>query len=489
MIVLHYNTAFKALDTYVKTYNLTHKEMLSKQVRQSVTATAKELIRIYGVSLLKSNGVGTVDPENLPSLKTNNVQLAKLTHSSTRTIARHIKKLLEAGVLTSKIWHGSNASFEVWINPNILLVCEKMSQKKAQELLCKAFQEYDEKSRNEEVKKLKSTKCPHTETSNTSNTNNILIEVHKRVVPISKSPYWHKMRSMASDSEKKCELPPTGFVRTAGNITGNTGGNVTTQKNTGNIAGNITIGQQVDSVSKSPYSHRMKGLACDPEKKCELPPTGIFRTAGNTVRNVEKKNKGAGGNRRRCWADSKKMGDDTQMNDARSASLDLYVNMLWTLAKNVLYDGVYLTERQISGAFKLLRLWYEPVADHNLSKVHQIYVERIALARKFVAKDPENRFIQLPNRYFDPYNPSGFTGTRVWWNVQQKRNESVKKKLILHAQIRRFLNNEKKTDASKKPSLTMFRDCEQRIGKLGNTQLLELFHAAVINPVAKSNLN
>src|SRR4051812_9582070 len=109
MIVIHYPTAFKALDCYIDTYNECAENRKDK-LRTGAVMTAKELIRIYGISLLKANGSKEIVAENLPTLQTNNMQLAKLVKCSSRTIQRHVLKLQSAGIITSKIFHGSNSN-------------------------------------------------------------------------------------------------------------------------------------------------------------------------------------------------------------------------------------------------------------------------------------------------------------------------------------------------------------------------------------------
>ena len=439
MIVINYNTAFKALDAYIKAYN-SRTEDLSLQVRQSVASTAKELIRIYGISLVKANGIEKFDKENLPSLKTNNVQLSKLSNSSTRTVQRHIKKLMQAGVITKKIWHGTNSSYELWINPNILLVKEKESQKVAKRLLNEVIEKTSLMAQNEQFEQEQTTKCPHTESCDTSNKNNIVIGVRnsenvsqEQGISDTKSLAGNSSGDTTGDNSKRCEHPLTGYNDSSGDT------------------GNTLSGHTGEKVAKK------------------------IESAGEKVRNFR--------------ADDKKRDMKAPESPARSATLSLYVKMLWVLAKNVLYKDVFLTDRQEITALKLLRQWYEPVSDKNLSRIHEIYVERIALARKFVQKDPSSRFVQLPNRYFDPTNPSGFTGTKQWWNAQEKRKKEIQSKLILSAQIRRYLNNEKKETALKKPPLEMYRDCEQRIGKLGDPVLLEQFHSAILSPNSNSYLH
>ena len=453
MLIIHYNVAFKALDTYVQKHNLLNGKDRSKQVRQSVSSTAKELIRIYGASLVKANTIQKLDIENLPSLRTNNAQLAKLSHSSTRTMQRHITKLIEAGVVTKKVWHGSNASYELWINPEILLVKDQMTPKSAQKIVKQALLKRPQNTLKEYVDILYGTTCPHTESHNSIN-NNILIAVDKSV---------------------ETDLKPSDKNLRKG-LSGNTGGNNVEKKElntpcqtdlnilSGNTGGNITPKKELSTPSQ---------------------PRQYF-LSGNTGGNNIERNHDAGGNKRdlRTLSGNKKKSDD-----ARSAALSQRIDMLWMLAKKVLYKDVLLTEYQENSAKRLLEKWYEPVESQYLSKVHQIYVERIGLARKYVSKNPVKRYVQLPDRYFDLDNSNGFRGTKKWWEADQKRKQEVKLKLILKAQIRRFINNQRKTDATRKPALALFRDCEQRIGKLNKPQLLSLFHQAVLNPNNQSFIN
>lgn len=436
MIVINYNTSFRALDEYIKSYNQTT-QALSAQVRQSVAATAKELIRIYGISLLKANGIGKVDPEDLPSLKTNNVQLSKLANSSCRTVQRHIKKLIEARIITKKIWHGTNTSYEVWINPNILLVKEKQSQNVAKRHLNEVIEKTAEIAQNAHFEQGQTTKCLHTESGDTSNKNNIVIGVH--------------------NPESTCHIAE--IMQPKQDTSGN---------NSGNKTGDISKRCEHTLTTQNDVSG----------------DTGSGHTGGK----VAKKMKEAGGKMRDFRAVDEKWEMNAPDSPARTASLDLYVKMLWILAKNVLYKDVFLTDKQQEMALKLIRRWYEPVADRSLSRIHEIYIERITIARKFVQKDPQKRFIQLPNRYFDPENPNGFRGTKPWWKAQEKRKKEVQAKLILNAQIKRYLNNERKSAELKKPALTLYRECEQRIGKLGDPLLLEQFYSTILSPSSRADL-
>lgn len=203
MIVIHYPTAFKALDRFVDQFN-EQAEKYTQRLKTGAVTTAKELVRIYGISLLKANGVQEITRENLPTLQTNNHQLAKLVKCSVRTIQRHITRLQAAGIITRKIFHGTNADYELFIKPEIVLVKEKLTVEKADQALKNSL----ETARQNDLKALNpigmTPNCPHTYTCNTGKQNNNII------IPVDKS--------------KRSSLPLT-FFSEAGDVAGNMAGN------------------------------------------------------------------------------------------------------------------------------------------------------------------------------------------------------------------------------------------------------------------------
>jgi hypothetical protein len=401
MAIIQYSTAFNALEGYVNQHNASTKD-LSSHIRQAMILTTQEIIKIYSISLLKANSIAAIDLQNLPPLKTNNMQLAKRAKASTRTIQRHLKRLIEANIITKKIWHGSNSGYELFINPNILLIGGAKAVNKPK----KALQtEKSKTTDNQFFKNIKTTTCPHTDTSNNGYINNIIIGVDK-------------LKTKASS------LP-------------------------------LTNGYESRNATSNTFT-------------------------GYTGKIDPKKNNDAGEIERKSRATDQTSAEISGVDQARSASLSFYVKSFWKLARNTIYKDHYLTQSQEETALKLLHLWYEPVSDKQLQNVHEVYISRLGIVQKYLAKDPTKRYVQLPDKYFDPKNPSGFTGTRIWYQKQKKREYEVRLKLILQAQIRRFLNNEKKETAKQKPRLELFRSCETRISKLGQPELLNTFHASVL---------
>lgn len=134
MIAIHYPTAYKALDNYVDRFN-SRTSQSSHKLKTATVAAAKEIIRIYGASLLKSKNQNLGDYNHLPPLYTNNQQLATLIKCSSRSIQRYILKLRQASVVTGKVLHGPNANYELWINPEILLTTGEISVQNDNSLL------------------------------------------------------------------------------------------------------------------------------------------------------------------------------------------------------------------------------------------------------------------------------------------------------------------------------------------------------------------
>jgi hypothetical protein len=417
MIVIHYPTAFKALDQFIDQYNAdaaTKKDRL----RSGAVMTAKELIRIYGISLLKANGSQKIQEDNLPTLQTNNMQLAKLVKCSSRTIQRHIIKLRQSGIITNKIFHGSNSNFEVNINPNILLIKSKLTVDNTKKALQDTLEQAKQNEAKSSLSTFQKTKCPHTYPSNKSNINNLIIRVCNSFKITSQG---------ANNNFKRSSLP------------------LTVEKNSGNAGG---------------YANGDTG-----------------EIAKENFKSQEKKLQEAGEIASRVDDPAQKI---IPSDAARDNFLNLYVSLLWLTTRNLLYKTVDLTDRQVLIAKGLIRKLYEPVTTEKLSNTHQHYIERIVLVSRYLKKDPL-RFVPLPYRYFDTNNPTGFIGTKKWHKDDQLRKRQVERELTLSRLIRKFQNNEKKPDTQKKQPLQLFRECENTIGKFNDPILTERFHAAVLN--------
>ncbi|MCX2764532.1 hypothetical protein [Aquimarina muelleri] len=445
-MIIDYSVSFQVLDQFVFRFNKEQPSMGTK-VRQSMIATTKEIIKIYGVSLIKSDKVQPLDLHNLPSLRTNNMQLAKITQASGRTIQRHIDRLLESGILTKKVWHGSHSCYELFINPKILWISElervKNSKKREQE-------EKKSDTDNQVFTNNKSTKCPHSYTYKTTyKRNNRIIAVDKL------NDLW--TGNLDQNSEKAEKTQRKDLLQ-----------NGTQMEN--------VLEKQTEAEKKAEKTQRKNLFQNDAQRK------DAWREQ------VAPKNDAAQGKHtsaEKIRAQQTGAVDNQHSDAARHAFLLQHADALWEFAKEKLYKNAWLTKKQCTIAKTLLYQWYEPVSDNRIEHVHQVYKDRILLVEKYIKKDPDKRFVTLPHLYFDPKNPNGFTGTKPWYETQKKHKASLKLQQIVRCQIQKFKRNEAKDTAEARPRLTVFRECEQRIGKLQIPSLLQQFYAEVLQPNAQ----
>jgi hypothetical protein len=453
-MIINYSISFQALDRFVFRFN-TDQETIGTKIRQSMIATAKEILKIYGISLVKSNKVTPIDPCHLPSLRTNNMQLATITQASGRTIQRHIDRLLACGILTQKIWHGSNSSYELFINPKILWIKGVGSVDKVKE------SRTDDENLNTENQDITNTippKCPHSYTDKKTNKRN------NRIIAVEKLE-----NSWAVNFDEDPRL-------TQKNTDKNT--NKSTEKTEERSSLSLTA---TDLTEKKPKKETEKTRRKDLLEEDARRKDAWREQTGLEKNTVQGRQTGA------CTIEigQNKEGNDPRCDATRHAFLSKYVNALWTLAKEILYTDVWLNTRQCNIAKTLLYEWYQPVSNEKLDHVHQVYTDRIYLVSRYIEKDPLHRFVTLPYLYFDPKNPKGFTGTKPWYEAEKTHKITLKLQRIVQEQIRKFKRNEAKDTAESRPRLTVFRECEQRIGKLGIPELLSKFYAAVLDPKLK----
>ena len=423
MSIIHFSSVFKALDRFVAQHNATT-DLLSDRLRQPVIATAKEIIRVYGAFLLKESKKSSFDISNIPSLETNSVQLAKIAHVSPRTIRRHIKRLLDTSILTEKVHKGRKANYELRFNPNILLINDVKAVKRVQDQLkTYKIKSVDTHNFTNTIR----TSCPQSNSSNNSYTNNILIAVDNKL-NINRS-----LPSRAIKVEALTGNKLSGYVEKEG-------------------------GKKINEpLSQVAPGARNFACATDVEKE------GVFPEIKTQAKDI-----------------------DSRLEASGIPFLTSYVDSLWELAKKKLYKNVCLTEHVEKRTKELLYLWYEPVKKEYIDKVHSVYTKRIELVQKYLEKDPTNRFVQLPHRYFDPKNKHGFAGTKVWYRDHIRSKQKTRLKLITHAQIRRFLYNEQKGTGNQKPRIPLFKDCERRIQQLSKPALLDQFYNAVLSEENKN---
>ncbi|WP_299183736.1 hypothetical protein [uncultured Aquimarina sp.] len=434
-MIINYSPSFQFLDSYVVAFNQ-DQEDIGNKVRQSMVATMKEIIRVYGAFLQKADKITPIDPTQLPSLRTNNAQLSKLTHASERTIKRHIKRLLASGILTGKIWHGSNASYELFINPKILWIkgVGRVEKSKMTEESQKTIS-----TDNQLNTKYKSTKCPHTEPyKKTYKRNNRIIAVD--FVDNQDALSTCEGLGVTDKTTRRSSLPLTSVA----------------------LTGKKPIKDTKKTRRKDPFEEARRKDAWREDWK-------------NDEEILQKRQTGAQNFEVKPTAEKDK---NVPSQATRHAFLSKYALELWQLSQQVLYKDVWLSKRQQNIGLNLVYKWYESVKPLALEKAHRQYKRRIHIVGNYINKDPDHRFVLLPYQFFNIDNKHGFRKSKQWYRKDQEHQRFLQLQRIALREIRRFKRNEQKDTAEGIPRMELFRQCEQRISKLEIPELLDRFYTA-----------
>ena len=169
---------------------LQHKQM----IKGGTVNLAERLLRIYAAFLNEQVAYGVITDQDYPMLRTNNKQLSKGAGSSrmtSRSIINHRHALTAARILLADgyMWYGSNSSFGVKINPEMIVreaVKDVNKHRRylfavgSNEAVEKGHRTSEERVAGQGERKNSKKKFPHTERSSsiikqriTSNNNNI----------------------------------------------------------------------------------------------------------------------------------------------------------------------------------------------------------------------------------------------------------------------------------------------------------------------------
>ncbi|MEM9526657.1 MAG: hypothetical protein AAGA31_08625 [Bacteroidota bacterium] len=119
MITLHPLKSYRRLEAVMAVQN--QGKTCAQALKAAHVETMKALIRLLKkeISNVQAFGGRGYRNDHLHNLRTNCRQLAKMLHRSERTIRNLLNRLTSFGWI-KKIWHGSNASFEVVFNIDLL---------------------------------------------------------------------------------------------------------------------------------------------------------------------------------------------------------------------------------------------------------------------------------------------------------------------------------------------------------------------------------
>ena len=114
----------KLLEQFAEQYN--GSKPLGEQLRSAHRKLAEYLLYIYSLRLKRAMSFGEIQKGSvLPTLRTNNEQLAGEMGCSVRTIQNLRERLKTAGFIQKEVWHGTNSSYEIFINVTLIHIEER----------------------------------------------------------------------------------------------------------------------------------------------------------------------------------------------------------------------------------------------------------------------------------------------------------------------------------------------------------------------------
>ena len=136
--VLQFKSSLEAFLNFTKEYN--SDKPLKQQLRPQHIKMFTRMLTLLSRQLYEHNKLFYDTPElrHLDTgrpviLHTNRKALSwveKVVKINEHSAYRHITRLMEAGAITQKVNHGTQMNFELWINPDFLLITDFSSQEK-----------------------------------------------------------------------------------------------------------------------------------------------------------------------------------------------------------------------------------------------------------------------------------------------------------------------------------------------------------------------
>lgn len=356
---VNYNSTFKCIKKFIDNYNVqcddySYSNYGNEKLKRTHELTAQALIKMYASFCQRNANLKLVHTESDPLLfKCCSVDL--VSHFGGRmskgTTRNHINRLKQAGIILEKTFHGSNARYDLVLNPELIIAHYNY------EFSQKVLEYY-------------------------------VITTGTTEIPKEKYELLQQIRPHFSNSQN-------GFMQQFllhncyMNFINNTNreiGNVENMPNAHNLQGHV-VNIELNSSFKE---HESKNISS----------SSVLSTVPASVQEVTEQNSAAA----RKNAEMEKQGNQ---------SLNLYISFAWNLANSILYENKRWAKHEEEKTKEWLRLYFSINKTAKFGPLFDQFVRRITYAKYYVDRNPMG-FIPNPSKYFDPKFEFGFVGTRKW---------------------------------------------------------------------------
>ncbi|MEM9929470.1 MAG: hypothetical protein AAF840_06610 [Bacteroidota bacterium] len=417
-IKLHKFSSRTKILEFTEKYNLGRP--LGERLRQQHVHLIEHLLELYYLTIQKRryHGEDVQLGDMLPSFRTNNVQLAKRMNCAERTVRNLRQRLKAAGIIEAETFHGSNSSYEIWLNPDILHLSTKATQN---DNAADYFQRP-----NGQPPRLSLQSLPHTVTSKNLLDTKLLNKLSGALDPPSADSQSVTATPTVENHENPVEKPgePVDKPQLVADRVPETGYRTSIRKNEDTSP---PVAAAPPAIAPTTLDEVLAGL-----------PT----REANMLRRV--------------------------------------VERMYGTAVNVLYGEWWIAaaerERTLAALAEYLR--YAPLANWKNGATE--VMERMALVRRWMDKNyPDGAYkLPLPSRYFDVRNPSkaAFVRTKQWFKDHKAAQREIHNRVQLTKAVKEYFRS-LEPNAPRSPAET-YRRIAQRLNKR-DRQLLELFHQQI----------
>lgn len=439
-LTLHMTETEQRIKEFAEKYNakmkLTNKDNAGKlTLKKTHIETAKQLAKILQIHLKKQSQFRTNNSED--GILVNNVALGTLLGQSRRASYDQLKRLQQSGIIQYKVFRGSNASYRIVLNPELLVAFSNY------QFTCSLI-EYFVQNAPENIKydpeiieKLNSAKpdfavflggngkfLPHIAIRTLQD---LKINMNKGIIVENVD----RFKKLSNNSKNKVSKP-------------------TSLKNV--FINNDVLAQ--DQLQEPLHDHPLK--MNDKFKERNAAPTK------NVIPLPEK-----------IKENHQVLAENSKQSHIRHLVLSSWA---W-LISHLYGPDRFFTDHDKGIAISFLQLYYENNSA-TASTVNQAFYEfctRVLLARKYILKSP-GRFIPNPRIWLDPTFTNGFTGTKDWL-IKVKQKQEIDKEYYSNIKlVAQFYKN-----YTLNPTMESYSSATQRLSKIKNKDYLNLFNEAVLS--------
>ncbi len=444
---LKWRKSKKLLDAYIERYNAD--KPLREQLRAPHKALAQHLLFLYSVAIARAQayGGGIQEMSPLPSLRTNNAQLADAMGCNERSIQNHRKRLKAAKIILEEVFHGSNAQYEMIFNGAIV----HLQAAGQPDNIIHLFQQSVNGQNQGSAGAPSMQTFRHTVSCNTTQVTKELIELSgadSQQQADFQSNEWKKAVEKAVD---KCAKPENVVENQAA-------GSIPDTQGTGSGYEKGSAGQETPPELRGTPQ---KGTASPENAAAAIPDTqdeGPAAIAPTSLRDALQ-----------------------PLPEKIRASIQRHLQVIWTCALLNLYEDKWIADEEAERAKAVLAEYFIYTTPDRFQAGAAEIIERIILVRRWIERGQakgEKRWVPLPSKYFDFRNQNGFTRTKSWFKAHIKAKAEIKAKELLTKAIKEYLRAQE-PGAKIGPSET-YRRISQRLGKY-DSWLLDRFHEQIAN--------